>query len=142
MKKYVFLLFAALLGSVTCVFAKDTLVTWNAPAGVALNSDFTVKVRQLDGEWNILSTYLIKVDEVRDTKHYVERASMATFDFTGKVEVAVTYNWGEVQTAKVRPLSYDIPFQINGNTVTFTLERPRNLSVEVNGDIFHNLQPS
>ena len=60
---------------------------------------------------------------------------MATFDFTGKVEVAVTYNWGEVQTAKVRPLSYDIPFQINGNTVTFTLERPRNLSVEVNGDI-------
>ena len=64
---------------------------------------------------------------------------MAIFDFTGKVEVAVTYNLGEVQTAKVRPLSYDIPFQIDGNTVTFTLEHPRNLSVEVNGDIFHNL---
>ena len=63
---------------------------------------------------------------------------MAIFDFTGKVEVAVTYNLGEVQTAKVRPLSYDIPFQIDGNTVTFTLEHPRNLSVEVNGDIFHN----
>lgn len=52
------------------------------------------------------------------------------------MEVAVTYNLGEVQTAKVRPLSYDIPFQIDGNTVTFTLEHPRNLSVEVNGDIF------
>ena len=102
--------------------AKDTLATWKAPAGVALNSDFTVKVRLQDGVWHTLSSYLIKVDEVRDTRHYVENASMAIFDFTGKVEVAVTYNLGEVQTAKVRPLSYDIPFQIDGNTVTFTLE--------------------
>lgn len=139
MKKYWFLLLAALLGGATCIFAKDTLATWKAPAGVALNSDFTVKVRLQDGVWHTLSSYLIKVDEVRDTRHYVENASMAIFDFTGKVEVAVTYNLGEVQTAKVRPLSYDIPFQIDGNTVTFTLEHPRNLSVEVNGDIFHNL---
>ena len=36
-----------------------------------------------------------------------KNASMAIFDFTGKVEVAVTYNLGEVQTAKVRPLSCD-----------------------------------
>lgn len=136
MKKYWFLLLAALLGGATCIFAKDTLATWKAPAGVALNSDFTVKVRLQDGVWHTLSSYLIKVDEVRDTRHYVENASMAIFDFTGKVEVAVTYNLGEVQTAKVRPLSYDIPFQIDGNTVTFTLEHPRNLSVEVNGDIF------
>lgn len=139
MEKYWFLLLAALLGGATCIFAKDTLATWKAPAGVALNSDFTVKVRLQDGVWHTLSSYLIKVDEVRDTRHYVENASMAIFDFTGKVEVAVTYNLGEVQTAKVRPLSYDIPFQIDGNTVTFTLEHPRNLSVEVNGDIFHNL---
>lgn len=117
MKKYWFLLLAALLGGATCIFAKDTLATWKAPAGVALNSDFTVKVRLQDGVWHTLSSYLIKVDEVRDTRHYVENASMAIFDFTGKVEVAVTYNLGEVQTAKVRPLSYDIPFQIDGNTV-------------------------
>ena len=40
MKKYWFLLLAALLGGATCIFAKDTLATWKAPAGVALNSDF------------------------------------------------------------------------------------------------------
>ena len=37
-----------------------------------------------DGVWHTLSSYLIKVDEVRDTRHYVENASMAIFDFTGK----------------------------------------------------------
>ena len=84
MKKYWFLLLAALLGGATCIFAKDTLATWKAPAGVALNSDFTVKVRLQDGVWHTLSSYLIKVDEVRDTRHYVENASMAIFDFTGK----------------------------------------------------------
>ena len=79
MKKYWFLLLAALLGGATCIFAKDTLATWKAPAGVALNSDFTVKVRLQDGVWHTLSSYLIKVDEVRDTRHYVENASMAIF---------------------------------------------------------------
>ena len=88
-------------------FSIDKLVTWDAPIGVALNKDFTVKVRQPGGDWITLSTYLIKVDEVREAKHHIENASMVTFDFAGTVEVAVTYNQGKVSTAKVRPLSYD-----------------------------------
>ena len=55
------------------------------------------------------------------------------------VEIAVTYNKGEIDSARVRPLSYDIPFTIEGNTLQFSLGKPANLSVEVNGDIFHNL---
>lgn len=120
-------------------FSRDKLVTWDAPLGVALNEDFTVKVRQPGRNWITLSTYLIKVDEVREAKHHIENASMVTFDFAGTVEVAVTYNRGKVSMAKVRPLSYDVPFQIMDNTITFSLKRPGNLSVEVNGDIFHNL---
>ncbi|WP_294548008.1 glycosyl hydrolase family 28 protein [uncultured Bacteroides sp.] len=136
-KRYLLLLVLFLIGNIVC--AQDKLVTWNAPDGVALNKDFTVKVRQQGGQWITLSTYLIKVDEVRGTKHNVENASMVTFDFSGTVEVAVTYNRGKVNTARVRPLSYDITFQIKNNTVLFSLNRPGNLSVEVNGDIFHNL---
>jgi hypothetical protein len=55
------------------------------------------------------------------------------------VEVSVTYNKGEVKSGRVRPLSYGITPRISGSTMTFTLDRPRNLSIEVNGDIFHNL---
>ena len=111
-----------------------------APQGISLNNDFTVKVRpEGKSKWVLVPTYLVKVDEVRETKHHVEHASMATFDFSEKVEIAVTYNKGKIDSARVRPLSYDIPFAIEGNTLQFSLEKPTNLSVEVNGDIFHNL---
>lgn len=139
MRKNIILLFLALIGHAAFVFAESELITWCAPGGADLNNDFTVRVRKQGGDWIALSAYLVKVDEVKETKHHVKNASMATFGFSGSVEVAVTYNRGTVNTARVRPLSYGIPFQIKENTVYFSLNRPGNLSVEVNGDIFHNL---
>ena len=110
------------------------------PQGISLNDDFTVKVRpEGKSKWVLVPIYLVKVDEVRGTKHHVEHASMVTFDFSGKVDIEVTYNKGKIDSARVRPLSYDIPFTIEGNTLQFSLEKPANLAVEVNGDIFHNL---
>lgn len=125
-------------GRTVCA-ASSSLVAYPAPEGVDLNDDFTVQVRQDGGEWKTLPSYLVKVDEVRDTKHCVEDASMAIFDFSGKVDVKAVYNKGKVNTARVRPLSYDIPCRVEGNAVCFELTRPCNVSVEVNGDIFHNL---
>lgn len=139
MRKYIFLLFLICLGNATDVWGETELNTWQAPAGVDLNNDFTVKVRQQGREWVTLPAYLIKVDEVKGTIHQVEDASMVTFGFSGSVEVAVTYNQGAIHSAKIRPLSYGIPFQIKGNTLMFSLDKPGNLSVEINGDIFHNL---
>ena len=90
-------------------FAAGTVVSWQAPKGAGLNNDFTVKVRsEGKSKWVLVPTYLVKVDEVRETKHHVEHASMATFDFSEKVEIAVTYNKGKIDSARVRPLSYDI----------------------------------
>jgi len=45
-----------------------------------------------------------------------------------------------VKNARVRPFLGVDPAKISGNIISFSLTRPRNLSVEVNGDIFHNLQ--
>jgi hypothetical protein len=119
--------------------AGNTLTVYPAPDGAELNNDFAVSVRQGTQAWKTLPTYLVNVDEVRDAKHHVENASMSCFDFSGEVEVAVKFNRGDIQTARVRPLSYGIVPEVKGNTLTFRLDRPRNLSVEVNGDIFHNL---
>ena len=78
-------------------FAAGTVVSWQAPKGAGLNNDFTVKVRpEGKSKWVLVPTYLVKVDEVRETKHHVEHASMATFDFSEKVEIAVTYNKGKM----------------------------------------------
>ncbi len=122
------------------ILAKDRVISWQAPEGIELNNDFTVQIRSNEkGKWMTIPTYLVKVDEVREATHHVENASMATFDFSGKVEIAVTYNKGKIDSARVRPLSYGIPFTTEDNTIKFVLEKPANLSVEVNGDIFHNL---
>jgi hypothetical protein len=132
-------LFSIFFLSSPLVYSTDKLVVYPAPEGAALNTDFSIRVRQGVQEWQELPSYLVKVYEVKGTSHHVEKASMSYFDFSGDVEVAVTFNKGDVRSARVRPLSYGIEPKINGNTLTFKLNRPLNLSVEVNGDIFHNL---
>lgn len=136
--RYLFL--CCLCVCIAGILAKDRVISWQAPEGIELNNDFTVQIRSNEkGKWMTIPTYLVKVDEVREATHHVENASMATFDFSGKVEIAVTYNKGKIDSARVRPLSYGIPFTTEDNTIKFVLEKPANLSVEVNGDIFHNL---
>lgn len=136
--KFAALLFLLLIFSVS-LYSSDKLVVYAAPQGALLNKDFSVKVRQPGNEWQVVPNHLIKVDEVRETKHHVEEASMAYFDFSGEVEVSVTFNNGPISKARIRPLSYGIEPVVKGNTLTFKLDQPRNLSVEVNDDIFHNL---
>jgi hypothetical protein len=141
MKKNAMIISACLIVVIGCLKGQE-IVVYPAPEGAELNGDFTVSVRQVkQGKqpWLTLPTHLINVDEVKDTKHNVENASMSYFDFSGEVEVSVKFNRGDIQTARVRPLSYHIVPEVKGNTLTFRLDRPRNLSVEVNGDIFHNL---
>lgn len=116
------------------------LKVYPAPDGAVLNDDFSVKVRQPGGDWLDVSTYLFKVDRLTDGRHQPENTSVASFDFEGKVEVAVTCRKQRVDSCRVRPLSYGIIPRHDGHTITFVLDRPRYLSIEVNGDIYHNLQ--
>jgi hypothetical protein len=129
-----------LVGLPASACADNRVVAYPAPQGAALNDDFTVEVCPAgSNRWQTLPSYLVKVDEVRQTKHNEMPSSMAYFDFDGTVNVRVRYNKGDIASARVRPLSYGITPTVEGNTLAFTLDRPRNLSVEVNGDIFHNL---
>ena len=98
------------------------------------NDNFTVKVRHPGEEWIDLYEYNVKVD--MDTN---SDASMVYFDFSGEVEVMVQKNNGEIRSAVVRPLAKNIQPSLHDNTITFTLDKPQNLSVECNGDRLHNL---
>ena len=112
------------------------------PDGAPVNSSYSLEVRDnLPGsEWTTVDLYNVKVDETVGGKHSVRNSSMAIFDFDGEVEVRVTAHGRAVNEARVRPLSREIATHASDSTVTFTLDRPGNLSVEVNGDIFDNIQ--
>ncbi len=111
------------------------IVTYPVSDIIPNNKDFTVKVRVQGGKWIDLYEYEVQVDA-----HKVQRSSMVTFDFEGTVEIALTSNNQKIRTARIRPLSYNIPYKIKKNTVSFLLSKPTDISVEINGDIFHNLQ--
>ncbi len=98
------------------------------------NDDYTVKVRSPGGEWQDLFEYNVKVDLDNP-----QNASMVQFDFSGQVEVFVKKNNGMLQNVQIRPLNNKIEPTVKGNTVTFTLNKPQNLSIEFNGDRLHNL---
>jgi hypothetical protein len=120
--------------------AAQQLISYPIPEGIPLNHDFSIKVRIPSHHWQPLSAYRVNVVNLKSYKQIQEESSMAYFDFSGKVDVSIIYNRGDVHSVQIRPLSYGIQPLINGDTITFSLLQPHNLSIEVNGDIFHNLQ--
>lgn len=112
------------------------IVNTAAPEGVALKDDFQVKVRSTGEEqWQTLSCYQVWVD-----MHEKRAASMACFDFSGKVEVEITCpHLYFIYRVDIRPLAAGIEAEYDSKTIRFTLDCPRKLSVEVNGERFHNL---
>jgi Endopolygalacturonase len=109
--------------------------TYSAPDNILQNGDYSVQVRVPGGKWVDLHEYSVDGD-----MHYVRKSSMVTFDFEGeKVEVLVKCNREPVKTVRIRPGNKDIPYTLNNDSIRFEITNPCNLSVEVNGDIFHNL---
>ena len=114
--------------------AVDSMSVYPAPGGVVLNDSFSVKVRVPGNAWQDLAIYDVRVNLFK-----LSQAAFAYFDFAGKAEVQVTFNDGEIKTVDIRPKSFAIVPRLDGKTIVFTLDQPRNLSIEVNGDRLHNL---
>ncbi|WP_328492667.1 glycosyl hydrolase family 28 protein [Streptomyces sp. NBC_00414] len=121
--------------------AVDRLVVHPVPDGVPLNTSFSVKARTPGGDWRAVPVMRARtrtVDE-RTGAGVVRNSSVANLDFTGTVEVEVTSSKGAIGSARIRPLSYGIPYEVGGDTVHLSLTEPRNLSVEADGDLHDNL---
>lgn len=112
----------------------ERLCTYPIPAGVPVIQDFRVRVRLRGQEWREIGTYLARID-----MHNVREASMAYFGFAGSVECEVTSLRESVDSVEIRPQSLQVGFEQDGNTIRFVLQQPARLSVEINGDRFHNL---
>lgn len=112
----------------------NELKVYHAPTGAIGKNDFEVRVRIPGGEWQELFVYEVKLD-----MHDVRRASMVYFDMRGIVEIEIACLMQNADRVAIRPLSAAVPYAAEANRIAITLDRPRKLSIEVNGDRFGNL---
>jgi hypothetical protein len=131
---------------VATVLAQDAacsgnqIVTYPIPSGVTTNPSFNVSVKSPDGRWVDLGLYLVTLNLINTTTggSGIHDSSLAYFDFCGPVEISVTFNRGSIGNATIRPESYGIvPTISGGNNLKFTIDKPQNLVIEINGDIFN-----
>ncbi|MFE4799370.1 glycosyl hydrolase family 28 protein [Streptomyces sp. NPDC056708] len=118
---------------------EPALVTYPVPSGAPVNTgSFQVKVRVPGGSWETLGVYRPTLAEINPTTGSSKtfNSSLAYFDFTGQVEVEVTYIKGGVSKVRIRPDSYGVKPEILADTLRFTLDRPRNVVVQINDDLF------
>ena len=142
MRKYLFLAILFFSASSFCPAPPppaNQLLIYPPTTALPPSQDFLVKARIPGGSWKNIPVYHVKVADGTNPKFVPRETSLAWFDFSGMVEIAVTPK-KTFSATRIRPLSYHIRPTVKNNTLYFRLDRPRNLSIEADGDIFNNLQ--
>jgi hypothetical protein len=100
---------------------QDGAILYSAPPGIEPSKDFRV---QVDG---------------RDCFVYAcDTASFVIFSFSGEADISV-FPSHDVRRVDIRPLSAGIRHTIRDNAIRFRIDRPANLSVELNNEITNPL---
>ncbi len=113
-----------------------------APEGEPLSAQFKLTV----GQTNV-PVYLARINSTSpEHRHYMglpvasetSTASFSSFDMGGPVKITVIFT-EDVTSAKLLPASSGIKPECIGNTITFTVAKPGQLTLEVNGNWVNSL---
>ena len=115
-------LLATCVACATCAASSGAarVVTYDAPAGASTSEDWAVAV---DGK----PVHVYVTPTLNGTS-----ASYAYFDFKGEVTVTAV-SARPVSRARVLPTSWRIPARVSGRAVSMSIDRPRNMTIEING---------
>ncbi|KAF9890627.1 hypothetical protein FE257_005758 [Aspergillus nanangensis] len=114
---------------------------YDSPPGIKTSQAFVVEVQPaahlVSQPWCPIPVYATDVANVNTTsnKFHHHPVGVASFDLNGPVRARVTYATGcPVDSAVIRPRSLGIPTQVENNTIVFTLDRSRDVMLELNGN--------
>ena len=146
MKKAFLLLLSVCMFAASCKYSKSDVIVYKAPEGEELNAKFKVSVNGIDVPvYNAKIGMEDKVDrekamDVRLESHlYFEIAGFASFDMKkGPVKITVSID-EHITSAKILPTSFGITPIIKDKTVSFELEKPQHVTLEINGDHIRSL---
>lgn len=147
MKRFFQIAVSVFIMHLTCIStnAQSTntgLIIYKSPNRHYLNNDFNIQVRQEGTDWQPLAGYYaINMNKGPFEGTTLNTQTFAYFDsdFGKKIEVKVTKSKGTFKSARIRPTSFGINFKQAGKSISFFLDKPRNISVEFDNDIYHNL---
>lgn len=144
-KKLFFLLLSMSVVITSCKYSKSDLIVYNAPEGEALNEKFKASVNGIDVP--VYNARICPEDiqgrhrsgwiHTADTTYDI--AGFAMFDLKkGPAKVTISVN-DLIASAKILPTSFGIIPTIKGKTLTFEVDKPQHVTVEVNGDHIRSL---
>jgi len=110
---------------------KGSVRVYPSPVGEPLSKRFTVSVEGKDAP--VYVAHVCSLLSEKPDVYQQGEAGFASFDIDGTVRVTVTAT-EKVKTVKILPSSYGIVAKIAGDAVTFTVSKPGQITVEVNGD--------
>ena len=121
------------------------MTVYPAPAGEPLSRDYQVSVEGLT-----VPVYIAKVgpadeqrrwkamDDKKNSADFYDLAAFASFDMRAPVQVSVT-SPAAITTARILPSALQLTPLIAGRTLTFTVAKPGNLTIEINGETIRSL---
>lgn len=136
---WVLLAICSILLCTSCSQEEQKVKIYPAPDGIELSQAYVVEV-----EGKQVPVYKTKIPpskpipRLNHSRSEFGFASFASFDMSEKVEIKVTYPEA-VSEVKVLPTSFGIKPVIQGNSVMFAIDKPGNLTIEINGDWHESL---
>jgi hypothetical protein len=149
MKPFIILLLSALYLAMVSQPIRangDSVKVWPLPADEPVSTDFKVDV---DGHPVFVAVAHVApandqlrwkdMDDLPHSGDYYALASFASFDMSAPVKaIRVTYR-DNVTSAKILPTSCGIIPQTHGREITFSMDHPASLTLEINGDVISSL---
>ncbi|MGE5594106.1 MAG: discoidin domain-containing protein [Betaproteobacteria bacterium] len=110
-----------------------SVVIYPGPEGVPAAADREVFV---NGKPLFVYDTAVNLNRTWATRPTLETTPVAYFDFGGApVTITVKAPGTKIESAVIRPLSLGIVPEIKDETITFTLDAPAKVTVEINGEI-------
>ncbi|KAL5089468.1 hypothetical protein Trisim1_005164 [Trichoderma cf. simile WF8] len=125
--------------------ARSALEVFQIPDNVTRSTTFQVKVRSTQhSAWQEVELFDTPVQEINATTGHanIHHTSVGLFDFSTNVTLSIFPDsniFSSIDAVRIRPLSYGIDAKINGRRIDLALFEPRDIVVEVNGDVFNVL---
>lgn len=146
MKKTLLIVAFVSFAAVSCKTEGGNVIVYQAPEGIVLNSKYKVAVEGKDVPvFNVKVGHAdreqrhIGMDDKANSANYYDIAGMAYFDLKrGPVTVTVTVA-DDIKEAKILPTSYGITPVVDGKTLKFQVDKPQNLTIDINGDYVRSL---